>query len=252
VGIRRKEYQDPKVGVYVHIPYCTGKCYYCSFNSIPSAPIPEKEYVECILKELTFLIHRQGLHIGLSGLESIYFGGGTPSIFSPESIERMIDGITAAFKRQPDEGVEITLEANPETLEFKRLKGFRGAGVNRLSLGVQSFNDDHLKALGRRHDSKKAVEGFYMARDAGFDEIGIDLIYGLPTQKKDDWEASLNRVIKKRPEHVSIYGLTIEEGTPFHAHYSEGKLLLPSEEEQVSKRQVTYTTRYRTLRYPVF
>jgi oxygen-independent coproporphyrinogen-3 oxidase len=231
VGIRREK-REQKVGVYVHIPFCTRKCHYCSFNSVPSAPVPEKEYVECILKELRNLVETEGLHTRWTGLESIYFGGGTPSLFSPESIGLLLGGIAGAFSEKSPrlEEAEITLEANPETIDLEKLKGFRGAGVNRLSLGLQSFNDAHLRALGRRHTSRVGEEAFFMARDAGFENIAIDLMYGLPSQNMDDWEESLRSVIEKRPEHVSIYGLTIEEGTPFHGLFSDGELPLPPEE----------------------
>ncbi len=243
MGIHRKEKKEPTVGVYVHIPYCTARCPYCSFVSVASPSVPEKRYSKCVTKELESFIENQRLHTKWSGLDSIYFGGGTPSVLNPDTIAFMIAGIKGAFKGKPREGpsgVEVTLEANPETLDREKLEGFRAAGVNRLSLGVQSFKDDELTSLGRRHSSQEAREAFFMGKEAGFESVGIDLIYGLPSQSTDDWEASVAMVKKLRPEHISIYGLTIdkveggeggEEETPFKKLFSSGKLRLPTEDE---------------------
>jgi oxygen-independent coproporphyrinogen-3 oxidase len=252
VGIRRKEKKERTVGVYVHIPWCTAKCPYCSFVSVASPNVPEGRYSECVTKELESFIEKienQRPRTTWSGIESIYFGGGTPSVLSPDAIAFMIEGIRGAFKERASEdpfGVEVTLEANPETLDREKLKGFKAAGVNRLSLGVQSFKDDELTSLGRRHSSGEAREAFFMAKEAGFESVGIDLMYGLPSQSTDDWEASLAMVKELRPEHVSIYGLTIEgwdkgdkgeggeEETPFKRLFSSGKLRLPTEDDEVT------------------
>lgn len=226
--------------MYVHIPYCTQKCYYCNFNSIPSVQVPEKRYSDCIIKELASLTQKKEFSNRWSGIESIYFGGGTPSLLSPDSIASMIEGIKAALCKPPnspgspgsnEEVMEITLEANPETVDPEKLEGYRRAGVGRLSLGVQSFKDAHLVAIGRRHGAEKAIEAFKMARAAGFESIGVDLVYGLPEQSPADWDESLKRVEELRPEHVSIYSLTIEKGTRFDELLKKGELRLPTDAE---------------------
>lgn len=234
MGIRREEKIEQTVGVYVHIPYCTQKCYYCDFNSLPSVRVPEKRYSDCVTKELSTLTRKKEFSKRWRSVESIYFGGGTPSLLSPDSIASMIGGIKAAFRKPPhsnEEVPEVTLEANPETMDPEKLEGYRRAGVGRLSLGVQSFKDEHLKAIGRCHSAEKALEAFKTARAAGFESIGVDLVYGLPGQSLADWDESLERVEELRPEHVSIYALTIEKGTRFDELLKKGELPLPTDAE---------------------
>lgn len=175
-------------------------------------------------KESSFFIEKRPL-------ESVYIGGGTPSLLSPPAISFLIDSIRKEFS--PVKDIEITLEANPDTIDFEKLKGFKEAGINRLSIGLQSANDKDLKALGRPHSAAKGLKAFEEARKAGFENIGLDLIFGVPGQSLADWEHSVKKVIELRPEHISMYGLTIEEGTPFHDMQQKGALALPGEEAEV-------------------
>lgn len=231
MGILREE-KNSAIGIYVHIPFCISKCPYCDFRSVVNRSVPEKEYIACLLKELSFIIKKEG--VKRSPLESIYIGGGTPSLFSPPSISFLIKALKMEFP--PLDGCEVTIEINPDTIDRSKLKGFKKAGVNRVSLGVQSLNGWELKILGRTHSAEKAIEAFYDAREEGFENIGVDLIFGVPGQKPEDWRDTLLRVIDLRPEHISLYGLTLEEGTPFWRTYENGKAALqelPHEEEEL-------------------
>ena len=169
-------------------------------------------------------------------VETIYFGGGTPSLLSPKSIETILGAISKNFKivpPHPQVEREITLEINPGTVNLEKLKGYRDAGVNRLSIGVQSLNDTLLTTLGRIHNRQQALGAYEDAREAGFDNIGIDLIHSIPGESLSDWKRELKEVVLLGPEHISAYSLTIEEGTPFHCQLQKGLLALPSEETQV-------------------
>jgi putative oxygen-independent coproporphyrinogen III oxidase len=199
----------PPLSLYVHIPWCVRKCPYCDFNSHETKTIPETEYVATLLNDL-----EQDLHL-VQGrkLRSIFFGGGTPSLFKATSIAAIL---TAAEKKIGlEENVEITLETNPGTAEYDNLEGYRSAGVNRLSFGIQSFNDAHLHHLGRIHDSGEALAAFAAARRAGFDNINLDLMHGLPEQTVTEACADLQQAIALQPEHISWYQLTIEPNTVF-------------------------------------
>ncbi len=205
------------IGVYVHIPFCLSKCPYCDFNSVAASPIPEARYVGCLKKELGALL-KDG-SVGLSGrvLKSVYLGGGTPTILSPASIKKIIGAIKNAFEH--DDGLEVTIEANPGTVDRSRMAGFKDAGVNRISIGVQSFDDRVLKTLGRPHTSSDAREAVKDARQAGFRNIGADFIFAVPGQTRGGWEATLQEAIELSPAHISLYNLTIERGTPFYDLY---------------------------------
>ena len=215
-------------GLYVHVPYCTSKCPYCDFNSValtgPSAfPFEEERFIDALISELDTVLEVMGC--GSFNPVSLYFGGGTPSLLAPLSIARFIEHV----KERGAAGLaEVTLEANPESVTPDKLSGYFEAGVNRLSLGIQSFNDIELKRLGRPHSVKEAFVAFEAARGAGFENIGIDLIFGVPGAQPDsmlsDWKESLLQVAELSPEHISLYGLTIEEGTPFHELYPGGAI----------------------------
>lgn len=200
----------PPLSLYVHIPWCVRKCPYCDFNSHESKDIPEAEYVAALLRDLDQdLFLTQGRK-----LRSIFFGGGTPSLFKAESIGRVLE---AAERHMGfEETVEITLETNPGTAEYHQLEGYRSAGVNRLSFGIQSFNDKHLQALGRIHNSHEALVAYEAARQAGFQNINLDLMHGLPGQTADDACRDLQKAIGLHPEHISWYQLTIEPNTVFY------------------------------------
>ncbi len=201
----------PPLSLYIHIPWCVRKCPYCDFNSHAAGhELPEAEYVAALLNDLD----RDTEAAQGRELQSIFFGGGTPSIFSARAIGAILDGVNQrlAFSRD----IEITLEANPGTAEQEKFSGFRAAGVNRLSIGVQSFNPAHLKLLGRIHDREQAINAVAQARRAGFDNLNLDLMHGLPQQSIDDAERDLNAAIALAPEHLSWYQLTIEPNTEFN------------------------------------
>lgn len=201
------------LALYIHVPWCIRKCPYCDFNS-HNAPsqLPEQEYVQALLadlaQELPFIWGRR--------LESIFIGGGTPSLFSAESMEQLLSGIRSFLPFRPN--IEITLEANPGTFEQEKFKGFREAGINRLSVGIQSFNSQHLQALGRVHNQAEALKAAEVARYAGFDNFNLDLMFGLPQQSLEQALADLQQAIDLAPTHLSWYQLTLEPNTLFYKH----------------------------------
>ncbi|MEI6305967.1 MAG: radical SAM family heme chaperone HemW [Deltaproteobacteria bacterium] len=210
--------------LYFHIPFCRSKCPYCAFNSRETNSELDS-YVDLLLQELRLAAED---FLPASPLESIYFGGGTPSLLHPEQIALLIELAGTAFDLT--QSAEITLEANPGTVTPELLAGFRAAGVNRLSIGVQSFRDDMLATLGRIHTSAQALIVFTGARLAGFDNIGIDLIHALPGQTLEMWRHDLEQAILLAPEHISVYGLTIEDGTPFAERYQVESPLLADQD----------------------
>ena len=204
----------PPLSLYVHIPWCVRKCPYCDFNSHTNNgdALPEADYVDALLADLATEASsekRQGRQ-----LISIFFGGGTPSLFSAAAIARILEGAERLIGFAP--GIEITLEANPGTVEQQKFTGFRKAGVNRLSIGIQSFNDAHLKRLGRIHNGTEALTAIHTARQAGFDNINLDLMHGLPEQTPEQAIADLQQAMDFQPDHLSWYQLTIEPNTAFH------------------------------------
>ncbi len=235
MGILGKEKIGKTVGVYAHIPYCVSKCPYCDFKSVVSKELPEKRYAGCVLTELASVLRKDGGELASRPLESLYIGGGTPSLFSPRTIDLLVRSIRSSFN--PFKDTEITLEVNPDTADPERLRGYAGAGVNRLSIGFQSLIDSELEALGRTHSADKALKSFAAARSAGIKNIGVDLIYGVPGQSVESFTDSLQKVIDLRPEHISLYNLTLEEGTPFHRSYVMEKdpasVPLPPEEDEL-------------------
>ncbi len=197
-------------GLYIHIPWCVKKCPYCDFNSHRSPDhIPEMRYVTALCLEMERAAH----HFRNRRLGSVFLGGGTPSLFSPEAIERTLKQIRVSFWMAPD--AEITIEANPGTAEAERFTGYRAAGVTRLSLGIQSFDDERLRALGRIHTAEQARAAYRMGRDAKFQAVNIDLMYGLPGQSIESAQNDIAEALDFAPEHLSYYHLTLEEGTPF-------------------------------------
>ncbi len=213
------------ISLYVHIPFCLHKCPYCDFNTYAQPSFPEKQYTSALLAELDYrstLPEWRGRMV-----QSIYFGGGTPSIFSPHSIFKVVSAILRSFP--VDDRVEITLEANPGTLSADAIGGFKEAGVNRLSLGTQSFNPDTLRKLGRVHTAQDTDSALEMARLVGITNVNVDLIFGAPSQTLSDLQADLLEIGRVNPAHVSPYGLTIEKGTPFYNSFKKGSLRLPKE-----------------------
>jgi len=201
----------PPLSLYIHVPWCVRKCPYCDFNSHNSPQqIPERAYVDALLHDL----EQEVPLIWGRTVQTIFIGGGTPSLFSAEAYDRLFSGIRALLPLHHD--AEITLEANPGTLEAGRFKEYRALGINRLSIGIQSFNNDALAKLGRIHDSKHAIKAVEAAHDAGYDNFNLDLMFGLPGQNRNTAAADVDTAIALQPAHISYYQLTIEPNTLFY------------------------------------
>jgi putative oxygen-independent coproporphyrinogen III oxidase len=215
---------DPGFGVYVHWPFCLSKCPYCDFNShVRGAAIDEERYLAAFKAEIA---HRAALAPRRT-VASIFFGGGTPSLMRPQTVQGVIDAIASEWRLDPK--AEITLEANPTSVEAGRFRGYRAAGVNRLSIGVQALNDADLKALGRRHSVEEALAAVELAASL-FSRFTFDMIYGRPGQTEAAWRAELKRALDFVGDHVSLYQLTIEPDTIFERLRDAGKLELPDED----------------------
>jgi len=230
-GADRALYDDGRVGVYLHLPFCERVCPYCDFAVVAARPLREaveERYVVALQSEL------ESRRADFSGrpLASLYLGGGTPSLFSAESIEKLVCSVRKAFPL-PDDPVETTLELNPSTTEIERLPGFQAAGVDRLSIGIQSFDDDQLKRLGRAHRAETARETLRAVRRAGFENISVDLIFAGPEQTLDSLDRDLDELLEWSPEHVSTYELTYEPETPFGRALAAGKLVAPDEDRSI-------------------
>jgi oxygen-independent coproporphyrinogen-3 oxidase len=211
-------------GVYVHWPFCLSKCPYCDFNShVRHGGVDQSRYVAAYLREIETIAARTKGRI----VSTIFFGGGTPSLMQPETVAAILDGIGAHWTVAPD--VEVTLEANPTSVEAERFRGFRAAGVNRVSLGVQALDDTSLKELGRLHTAEEALKAVAIARSV-FDRYSFDLIYARPGQTPAAWAQELRRAIAEAAEHLSLYQLTIEAETPFFALHRSGKLVTPDDD----------------------
>lgn len=215
---------NPGFGVYVHWPFCAAKCPYCDFNShVRHQPVDQARYVAAFRREIATMAARsRGQRV-----TSVFLGGGTPSLMEPGTVAAILDAVADAWT--VEEGAEITLEANPSSVEAERFRGYRAAGVNRVSLGVQALNDTDLRRLGRLHDVTQALGAIGLARDI-FPRLSFDLIYARPDQTVEAWEAELGRAIDLAADHLSLYQLTIEEGTAFHALHKAGKLKVPDGE----------------------
>jgi len=211
-------------GVYVHWPFCLSKCPYCDFNShVRHAAIDEARHVRAFVAEIAATAAR----VPGRTVSTIFFGGGTPSLMQPATVGAILDAIAKHWTTGPD--VEVTLEANPTSVEATRFRGYRAAGVNRVSLGVQALDDAELKALGRLHSAQEALDAVAIARKA-FERYSFDLIYARPGQTPQAWKSELRRAIAEAAEHLSLYQLTIEQDTPFAALHAAGKLVTPDED----------------------
>ncbi len=202
------------LGLYIHIPWCIQKCPYCDFNSHAlKDALPEQDYVDTLLLDLA-----QDLDLLSEDrpVESIFIGGGTPSLFAPDSLNQLLDGVRRQISFSTD--VEITLEANPGTFESGKFSDFKALGINRLSIGIQSFQDKHLKRLGRVHDAREAMAAIDMAQQAGFDNINLDLMFGLPEQTATEALADIETALSFQTAHLSFYQLTLEPNTLFYHH----------------------------------
>jgi oxygen-independent coproporphyrinogen-3 oxidase len=224
---------DPGFGVYVHWPFCAAKCPYCDFNShVRHQPVDQPRFVQAFLKEMATMRRMTGSRT----VTSIFMGGGTPSLMAPETVDAILNGI-ARHWHVPD-GIEITLEANPSSVEAERFRGYRAAGVNRVSLGVQALNDRDLKFLGRLHDVADALKAIRLARDI-FPRMSFDLIYARPNQTVAEWDLELKEAVSYAVDHLSLYQLTIEEGTPFYGLHKAGKLIVPDGEQSAVLYEAT-------------
>jgi oxygen-independent coproporphyrinogen-3 oxidase len=219
--------------VYVHIPFCNVKCNYCDFYVVIKHE-KKNPLLYSLLREIDYyaeIYHDKGY------LQTIYFGGGTPSLVEPSYLQQIINKLTSIFKFPED--IEITIESNPNTIDEQKLKDFRSIGVNRLSIGVQSFNDEDLKYLTRDHDSKTALKSIEAAAKAGFDNINIDLMFSIPGQTLDEWKENLRIAVQQPIKHISAYSLTLEPGTSLYYQSQKGIIYLPSIEQDADMYEFT-------------
>ena len=212
------------LGLYVHVPFCSAICNYCTFNRGLFDHALKTDYVAAVLKEI-----RRAAEPGLAAADTIFFGGGTPSLLEPEEIGAIVDTCRQSFDLAPDS--EVTLEANPEGMTVERLAGFRAAGINRLSFGVQSFSDAELQRLSRLHSAARAREAFGMARTAGFDNISIDLMMWLPQQTIQEWLTSVDGLIALSPDHASLYLLEIYPNSPLRDAMTRSKWAVAADDD---------------------
>ena len=211
-------------GVYVHIPFCVRKCSYCDFLSFAAEDNTKERYIDALCREITEYCKDKEITA-----DSVFIGGGTPSVLEPELMIKLITTLKSCIDLTDD--CEITVEANPGTMDRNKAAVYKKAGINRISLGVQSMNDDILSRLGRIHRRKEFLETFKLLREEGFDNINTDLMFALPSQSFELWKETLEEIISLKPEHISFYGLIIEEGTPFYEEWCEGRLHQASDED---------------------
>lgn len=228
-----EDWEHGGFGLYIHWPFCQAKCPYCDFNSHVVAQIDQKAWAAAYLDE----IERIGAETEGRVLRSVFFGGGTPSLMDPEVVDAILTKVRATWPMAND--IEVTLEANPTSVEAGRFTGYRDAGVNRVSMGIQALNDTDLKALGRLHTAAEAMQAFDIARDV-FERVSFDLIYARQGQSVGDWEAELRKALALTVDHLSLYQLTIEDGTAFGDRYAAGKLRgLPDDDVAADMYSVT-------------
>lgn len=223
---------NPGFGIYIHWPFCLSKCPYCDFNSHAATAIDQARWRAALLRELEHFARLKPM----IPVTSIFFGGGTPSLMDPATAGALIERVTALWPVAPD--LEVTLEANPSTVEADRFRDFRAAGVGRLSLGVQALNDADLRFLGRRHDAGEALRALEIAGEL-FPRFSFDLIYARPGQTPESWRAELERALSLAGDHLSMYQLTIEDGTAFAPAYARGDFELPPEDAQADMFEIT-------------
>ncbi len=219
-------------GIYIHWPYCAAKCPYCDFNSHVKRELSEERYLTTILREMAYFAE---LAPGRT-VSSVFFGGGTPSLMMPATAERILDAISSHWAVEPK--TEITLEANPSSVEADRFADFRQAGINRVSLGVQSLHNDQLTFLGRLHNADEARQAIRIANDH-FDRVSFDLIYARPGQTPNEWRTELSEALDLAAGHLSLYQLTIEPGTPFFRLHEAGKLHVPQDDDAAALYELT-------------
>ncbi len=211
----------PNTSLYIHIPFCKHRCAYCDFNTFAGQEDSIPAYVNALINEINFV----GQRAEQMNIHTVFFGGGTPSLLSASQFDSILKALRSAFTLTAD--AEISIEANPGTISPEKLNAIRKAGINRISFGVQSANTEELRMLERIHDFFTVIEAVSTARKAGFDNLNLDLIYGLPEQTLASWQTTLQRIADLHPEHISAYALTLEHGTPFGRWASKGLLPLP-------------------------
>ncbi|NLZ33848.1 MAG: oxygen-independent coproporphyrinogen III oxidase [Clostridiales bacterium] len=217
------------MSLYIHIPFCKQKCYYCDFPSYANIDYLKEDYVDALCKEI------ENKNITYN-IKSIFVGGGTPSYLSSKQLEKLLITIN---KLNLDENIEFTMEANPGTLDEEKLIVMKNCGINRISMGLQAVQNSLLKDIGRIHTFNVFEENFKLARKVGFNNINVDLMFGLPSQTVEDWKDSLEKIASLEPEHISAYSLIVEEGTAFYKLYEKNKLILPSEEMERDMYKIT-------------
>ncbi len=225
-----------KAGIYVHIPFCRSRCTYCDFATGAFDAARAERYVTAVINEINECPSRQPFIENVSGVDTIYFGGGTPSLLTSAQIERILAALYQKFKIEKD--AEITLEINPGTVDLAKAKSLLDVSVTRASFGAQTFNDEHLKRLGRAHDAMEITGTFDVLREAGFTNINFDLIAGLPEQTLEDWRSNLRKAIKVKPEHLSLYLLEIHDATPLAAQLKQHRWQLPDDDATAAMYRV--------------
>jgi oxygen-independent coproporphyrinogen-3 oxidase len=221
------------LGLYLHIPFCTAKCGYCDFNSYANHEHMIPSYGDTLLKDAALWTDA----VGARPIGTLFFGGGTPSLTPVDGMTRILEGLRATFTFAPD--AEVSLEANPGSLTTDYLRGLRYIGFNRISIGVQSFDDEELVSLDRIHSRDDALAAYRSARDAGFENVNLDFIYGLPEQPMSNWQRTLEEAIALRPDHLSLYALTVEEGTPLARDIARGRTTPPDPDAQADQYEWT-------------
>jgi oxygen-independent coproporphyrinogen-3 oxidase len=219
---------EPVRGIYVHVPFCVRKCSYCDFYSVTASGAATKEFCDLIVEEMD-LFRQNFPEDAAAAADTVYFGGGTPTVLAPEALCGLLAAIRNRFPVEP--GAEITAEANPGTITREEFRALREGGFTRISIGVQSFTPSTLRTLGRIHGVEDVRKTYRDGRSAGFDDLGIDLIFGIPGQEIKGWKADLERAVTLVPSHVSAYALAPEPGTPIHAAIGRGELQSPSDDE---------------------
>lgn len=218
--------------IYIHIPFCVKKCAYCDFLSASAPEEEREEYVKMLCREIEVCRQSRNAALWPYEVSTVFLGGGTPSLLLGEQVERIMDKVRECFPIRQD--AEISLEMNPGTVTAEKLTSYRSSGINRLSVGLQSADDRELSLLGRIHTWADFLKSYHMAREAGFENINVDLISAIPGQTKESWERTLRAVVSERPEHISAYSLILEPGTPFYEKYveeeDEGQEEIPDEE----------------------
>ena len=216
------------LGLYIHIPYCIHKCGYCDFNSHLIKHDEMDHYIDALVAEMQ---HYAKIFSNRNIIKTIFLGGGTPTTLTVYQLERILKECVRAFKIAPD--AEITIEANPATINIEQMKSIRQTGYNRISIGIQSFDKAELKLLDRAHGPKEVHSTVDCARKAGFDNLSLDLMFAIPNQTLSSWGSNLDKALEKSPEHLSTYNLTIEQGTAFSKLQSNGKLIMPDDDHQL-------------------